>query len=240
MRKSLYLCLLAFCLIGTHNLHAESQDDEYLGVTDPFGDPASYEFGEDEREDKEFFHLGRFLMIGANVGMGIFTGGLGTSVAPAINFGGKLLYFFDKRLCFEIAGSYGSHLDTVIPNQSTTIQLQYDVITITGGFRYYFDTQSAPRAIAVANPYLAFGAGGYIRMLTVLSGAAASTSDTSQFGLYGGGGIEFPIYRGNIYLGLDARYHFVFWSDDGIQAQYPVIDRSGGVFIPQVTLTYNF
>ena len=49
------------------------------GVSDPFGDPTNYEFQEDEKEDKEFFHLGRYVMFGVDLGAGIYTGGLGAT-----------------------------------------------------------------------------------------------------------------------------------------------------------------
>lgn len=224
---------------------AESQEDEYLGVTDPFGDPSNYEFAEDEKADKEFFHLGRFLMLGIDIGAGIFTGGLGSTTNPGMYFGAHLLYFFDRIIAFEAAAHYANHLDSIRPNQTESGDINTDLIPITVGLRYYFDTRSAPSAIAAANPYLAAGGGIYIRRQEVIDGNlpfANQEADTSQFGFYAGGGIEFSIYRRHVYLGIDARFHFVFFTDedDTLNGKLQEGDRAGDYFTPTVTLTYNF
>lgn len=224
---------------------AESQINDYPGVKDPFGDPSNYEFSEDEKDDKEFFHLGRYLMFGIDVGAGIFTGGLGKSAAPAVMFGARFLFFLDRSLAFEAAGHYAYHLDQVRSSGGGGVDYDVDLIPITFGFRYYFDTRGAPRAIAIANPYLAAGGGIYLRTLTpteVSTGLTISADESSSVGIYGGAGVEFPIYGQHVFMGADVRYHMIFFPDESstLNNLVPAGERSGDYLSTVITLTYNF
>jgi len=240
-------CALVLSLAST--ARAESQGSEYKGITDPFGDPANYEFAEDEKEDKEFFHLGRYLMLGVDMGVGIYTGGLGKTVAPGPYFGLRLQYFFDKSICLEAAGHFVQQEDIVTISDAQQIFINTTLIPINLGFRYYFDTKNAPKAIAIANPYLAFGGGAYLRQQEVsetTGGLTASVgnSNTSNFGGYAGGGVEFSIYRRHIYLGADFRYHLIFFVDEsdklGVDDPQDNIHRDGDYFTGVLSITYNF
>lgn len=226
--------------------HAESQNSDYKGINDPFGDPSNYEFAEDEKEDKEFFHLGRFFMLGFDIGAGLFTGGLGASNDPSFYAGAKIIYFFDRSLAFEAAFHYASHTDVIQGTSGGSLTLNTKMMPITGGFRYYFDTRDAPKAIAVANPYLAVGAGLYLRSQTTLESNGITLSDAdpsnANFGIYGGAGMEFNIYHKHLYLGLDLRYHMVFFIDESstLEGALSPGDRAGDYFTPCMTFTYNF
>ena len=247
MKLFLYI-VTSVLLLGApvQPVFAESQGSDYKGVTDPFGDPANYEFAEDEKEDKEFFHLGRYLMLGVDVGAAIFTGGLGKSVEPGASFGGKLLYFFDKSICLEAAAHYSNHLDNVVVDNTSQLQIDTNLIPLTLGFRYYFDTKNAPKAIAIANPYLAFGGGVYMRSQNVIANSpdfdiGIGDTTTSNFGGNAGGGVEFNIYRRHIYLGVDLRYHLIFFTDEADDYGKPgIVDRGGDVFTTYLSITYNF
>ena len=232
-------------LVFSLSAGAESQpSSEYPGVQDPFADPSQYEFTEEEKEDKEFFHLGRFLMLGIDVGAGIFTGGLGASNAAGVLVGFHLVYFFDKAIAFEGRFNYSNHLDSINDaGGNNVLQLDVNLMNAVAGFRYYFDTKSAPRAIAVANPYLAFGAGVYMHSPVAIFGTApAEVADTTAFGGYAGVGAEFLIYRKHVYLGLDLRYHMIFFpfENGNLNGLVPVGDRGGDFFSSVLSLTYNF
>jgi len=215
------LTLLACFLTPLSN--AESQGSDYKGIVDPFGDPTAYEFAEDEKLDKEFFHLGRFLMLGMDLGLGSFTGELGASNEAAFYAGAHLIYFFDKSLGFEARGAYARHLGLDPSLDSVLIPINF-------GFRFYPDIKSAPKPIALANPYLALGGGLYINR----SEAGGFDESTNNFGGYLGGGIEFLIYRRHIYLGADFRYHLVFFDGEEVEG------GSGDYFSSLLTLTYNY
>lgn len=246
-RRFAILGILLFSFLSSPSLRAESQGNDYKGITDPFGDPSNYEFSEDEREDKEFFHLGRYLMLGVDSGLGIFTGGLGKITTPGFLVGAKLLYFFDKSIAFEAAIHYARHTKTLIPTgQTQESVIDTSLIPITGAFRYYFDIKNAPKAIAVANPYLVLGGGVYMRMENVLAQSStlqlSNGASTSSFGGFFGGGAEFNIYRKHIYLGIDVRYHLVFFPDEAetYNGQVPEGTNAGDYFTTLVTLTYSF
>jgi hypothetical protein len=239
--------LVAGCLgaVFCPTARAESQGDDYKGVSDPFGDPTNYEFSEDEKEDKEFFHLGRYVMIGLDLGAGIYTGGLGASNTPGFYVGGHLIYFFDRQVALEAAVHYSNSIDTVNPNQNQLVQINTDLIPITLAFRFYFDTKNAPKAIAVANPYLVAGGGLYIRSQSIIQNVGnlpAPSGSTNSFGGFAGGGVEFAIYGRHTYLGIDLRYHLVFWPDanDTFGGVLPPGSRGGGYTTAAGTLTYNF
>lgn len=239
------LLLLWACFAVVSTARGESQNNDYKGINDPFGDPSNYEFAEDEKEDKEFFHLGRFFMIGFDLGAGLFTGGLGASNDPSFYVGAKILYFFDRALAFEAAFHYASHTDTIIGSTGESVILDTVLIPLTGGFRFYFDTRDAPRAISIANPFLAFGAGAYLRSSdTVRQTGTLSLNNPSNgnFGVYAGGGMEFAVYRKHIYLGLDLRYHMIFFIDENntLDGQLQAGDRGGDYFTPVISFTYNF
>jgi hypothetical protein len=225
--------------------HAESKTSEYPGVSVPFADPAQYEFAEEEKEDKEFFHLGRFMMIGLDLGAGIFTGGLGTSAAPGFLVGGRLIYFFDRAVAFEGGVTYSNHLDQ--PRSSTAgLDIDTNMIGILAGFRYHFDTKAAPRAIAIANPYLSAGGGVFMRDQHVLQASGITTAPTllpsTNFTVYGGGGVQFLVYRGHVYLGVDIRYNLVFFQDETttLSGLVPQGDRAGDYLTTALTVTYSF
>ncbi|MFM8313066.1 MAG: hypothetical protein ACKOA8_02165, partial [Deltaproteobacteria bacterium] len=65
---------------------------------------------------------------------------------------------------------------------------------------------------------------------------------TNSFGGYFGGGAEFNIYRKHIYLGVDIRYHLVFFpdEDDTYDDQVEPGTNSGDYFSTLLTLTFNF
>jgi hypothetical protein len=244
--SSLLGLLMALPVALPRAAHAESQGTEYKGVQDPFGDPSNYEFSEDEKEDKEFFHLGRYIMLGIDAGVSIFTGGLGKTMGPGFYVGGRVLYFFDTNLALEGGIHYSNHLDSVHPSATVAAEIDTNMIPINVGLRYYFPVKNAPKAIAVANPYLVAGGGIYMRSQNVLYtksiNLSANQSSTSSFGAYGGGGVEFPIYRRHFFLGLDLRYHFVFFSDadDTWNGNLQPGDRAGNYFTTMGTITYSF
>ena len=239
----LFLMLAAFF---PRSAHAESQGSDYKGITDPFGDPANYEFAEDEKEDKEFFHLGRYIMLGLDAGVGAFTGGLGQTNSTGFYLGFHVIYFFDRSIALEASAHFASHLDVVKPQSGGQVSLDTKLIPLNLGFRYYFDTREAPKAIAVANPYLAFGAGDYLRSQDVSPDSTIAFTEsgatTSNFGAYGGFGMEFPIYRKHLYVGIDARYHLIFFSDanDTFGSRLNVGDRAGNYVTANMTFTYNW
>lgn len=245
--RSIFLwALIALVAVSANTAWGESQNSDYKGINDPFGDPSNYEFAEDEKEDKEFFHLGRFFMLGLDLGAGLYTGGLGESTDPGFYTGIRVIYFFDRQLAFEAGFHYASQTD-VITAATGRLTLDTTLMPITGGFRFYFDTRDAPRALSLANPYLSLGAGAYLRNSTTTSNTPGFELDTpdpsnANFGAYAGAGMEFSIYRKHLYLGLDIKYHMIIFIDES-STLGNLLDagaRSGDYFTPCISFTYNF
>jgi outer membrane protein W len=123
--------------------------------------------------------------------------------------------------------------------------LDTNMIPINVGFRYYFDVRNAPKAISVANPYVIGGGGYYMRTQNVVfqsAGLGVQNGTTNSFGAFGGAGVEFQIYKRHVYLGIDMRFHFVFFPD-GDQTYNNIVpagSRSGNYFTPSLSLTYSF
>ncbi|MFM8268849.1 MAG: hypothetical protein ACKN9V_01560, partial [Pseudomonadota bacterium] len=214
---------LVMAVVISNFVFAESQGSDYKGIADPFGDPTAYEFSEDEKLDKEFFHLGRFLMLGVDFGLGSYTGGLGETNEAAFYSGAHLIYFFDKSLAFEGRAGYVRH-----QNISGQTAGENTLIPINFGFRFYPDIKNAPKPIAVANPYLALGGGLYIRQTSTTSGLADTS--TNNMGGYFGGGLQFLIYRRHIYLGTDIRYHLVYFDGESAGPPNNPNQNSGNYF----------
>jgi len=238
--------LTAGCLLALSPATVRAESQSFKGGGDPFEDPTDHEFQGDEREDKAFFHLRRDLMFGIDLGAGFFTGGLGASNAPAFLSGAHLVYFFDRQLAIEAGAHYANDVDTISANLNQTGRLNTDLIPITLAFRFYFDTRNAPKAIAIANPYLVGGGGIYLRNQTVIdnlnNALPLPSGSTASFGALAGAGVEFAIYGEHLYLGADFRYHFVFWPDRGDTMKNALPDgaRNGGWISAVATLTYSF
>ena len=79
-----------------------------------------------------------------------------------------------------------------------------------------------------------------MRSETVLAGNDADPASTNSFGGYLGGGAEFNIYRKHIYLGVDIRYHLVFFPDEDAYDDQGPGTNSGDYFSTLLTLTFNF
>ncbi|NBT57752.1 hypothetical protein EBT16_03100 [bacterium] len=231
MKNLSALLFIFLVLVVSGEAFAESQGSDYKGISDPFGDPTAYEFSEDEKLDKEFFHLGRFLMLGIDFGLGSYTGGLGENLEAAFYSGGHLVYFFDKSLAFEGRGGYVKHKIADGSSAQETI-----LIPLNFGFRFYPDVKNAPKPIAVANPYLALGGGLYIQKVS--SGALAEDVSTNNMGGYFGGGLQFQVYRRHIYMGADLRYHLVYFNAEGTGVNPDA--TSGNYFTSVFSFTYNF
>src|SRR5262249_28228813 len=154
--------------------------------------------------------------LGVDLGVAAFTGGLGRTTNPGFYAGVKLLYFFDRSICMEISGHYANHQDTIQPDGNHLLNIDTNMVPTNMGFRYYFDTKNAPKAISMANPFLAVAGGVYMRTQNVTANkgfSQVSDGTTYSFGGNAGGGLEFNIYRRHIYLGIDARFHLIFFPD---------------------------
>lgn len=241
------LLLIFFCFPAWSQSENSAQDFEDYNAfeTDPI---------ELDKEVSEYF--GRFFQSNMLLGTGLFTGGLGRANSPGFNLGLRFVYYFDRVWAAEIAGSWVRH--STFYNSSNTglnnvdMQMQTTVVPIQIGIRYAFDVKQLPRSIALMNPFLASDFELLMRSEKVESSpeltgmpaslkskfAANAVVNSKAYGMNLGGGMEFDVYRNKLFLGVDLRYHILFWSDaDDIVGK---VDRRGNYFTILGMATYNY
>lgn len=188
-----------------------SEDDTY----DPFADYSEFEASEDEEADIHFFKNGRFFNLALMLGGRTFTQELGSLSEPSLAFGFYLAYFFDIRSALQISYVHSSHpLDypPVAAEQFDGISATMALSTLAAHFKYYFNTANITRGFADLNPFLIGGFSINYRNIKINGEDVLVKSNPTGIEL--GGGIEVPIARNKMYLGIQALYHYVTFPDE--------------------------
>ena len=205
-------------------------------------------------------YFGRFFQTNFLLGTGLFTGELGKSNSAGFNMGLRFVFFFDKMWAGELGAAYYGH-NTFYNRENTgvanvDISINTVMLPITLGLRYGFDRDNLPRGIALMNPYLAV-AGEIIFRTEGVKGnptlggltselqakfAPGSTINTTGAGFNLGGGFEFDVYKNKVFMGLDVRYHMIFWPDADIFVGNSTtgLGRSGHYITVMGMATYNY
>jgi hypothetical protein len=208
-----------------------------------------------DREVSDLF--GRFFQTQGVLGTHILTGDLGQAYSAGLMLGAKFIFFFDKVWAGELGGSWARH--TGVYNSTNTetkgidIEQKMTLIPVSLGLRYAFDPDNLTRGFSAMNPYVSAAAVYVFRSEEVVgSPTTTGISNTSLkakfiegqinssrgFGTNLGGGVEFDVYDRKLYLGLDLRYHFYFWSDADVLIG-KLGRRGNGVSIAG-TFSYNY
>lgn len=181
-----------------------------------------------DQEYQETF--GRFFQINTHLGSSVVTGGLGKAYSAGFMFGLRFIFFFDKALAAELSASFVRH--SFLYNEENTgragveIDGSVNMIPLSLGVRYAFDPESLSRGFAAMNPYLVGGGELVFRSEKVKTADTFGLQNdiTQKFndgavvnsramGIFVGGGFEFDVYRKKLFLGLDIRYHLLYWND---------------------------
>ena len=184
------------------------EEDSY----DPFVDYSEFnQMEEEEEEDISFFLQGRFLSANFIVGYRFFTQTLGKITQPGLAYGLSLSYFFNLRFALKIGFLSGSNALSFLTSENTSVQGSFHMTDFNLSLKYYIDPQSLVRFFAVLNPYV-LGGFSQLRRTTVLSQeeegeAPFVPEDVLQFNF--GGGLEIPLIRKKVFLGVEASYHIV-------------------------------
>lgn len=254
MKQSLTLlsCLLFFNGLFAENAKAQSFDD----YSDFAADPILM-----DEESKRVF--GRFFQNNFLVGTGVFTGDLGTANSAGFMIGMRFVFFFDRIWAIEMGAGYGKHKTLYDQNNTNNagvnLSMNTHLLPFSLGFRFGFDQEALPQGIAAMNPYLAAGGELMYRSERVngtpqtdgLSAEAQKFVDndiinSTAMGLVFGGGFEFDVYKNQVLLGLDLRYHWIFWNDSGIRmaessaAGVDDLERNGAYLSILGSFTYNY
>lgn len=215
-----------------------SADDTY----DPFADFSEFEASADEEADIHFFKNGRFFNMAFLLGARAWTQNLAEITDPAPVYGIYLTYFFDIRTALQVSFVHGEHSLNIIPD--TGPDGPYEGFTgnvaltvISADIKYYFNTSNITRGFADLNPYLIGGFSMNQRTISVAGEDVLAKS--SPTGVQAGFGLEVPIARNKMYMGLQFMYHYVNFPDENelIQQEgfrtnvYPKGDFVQGLFV---------
>ena len=214
------LILVGSGLLYSHTAQAESDKGRYLIAQtdpdesyDPFTDYSEFDEESDEEADINFFRNGRFFTVGMVAGYRGFTGNMANIYDPGPDFGLYLSYFFDLKLALSIGFQTGDHaVKFTTQNKTNTYLGNISISSLNADLKYYLNTQNVTRGLADLNPYILGGIGQFYRTYT-LNGLDDYARD-SAMGFDIGAGIEIPLMRKKAYLGIQAAYHYVNFSDE--------------------------
>jgi hypothetical protein len=219
MMKKLIVCLLICLTSGL--AHAQSTDDLSQDDTyDPFADYSEFEASADEEADINFFKNGRFFNLAFLFGGQMFTEEMGQLIKPAPEFGMYFTYFFDIRTAIQISYLHSDHAFNVESGSTPAgayngFSGNVSLSNVEVYMKYYFNTQNITRGFADLNPYLVGGLSINYRTISLTGETVLLKS--SPTGVDFGAGIEIPIARNKMYLGLQMMYHYVSFPDENSQ-----------------------
>ena len=220
----------------------------------PFpGDPMTNFWNDDAETQEEamirFYEYGRFIHI---IGFGEFLVPVGSRASiytAGMLIGGKFSYFLDWNIAITVYLGIGFIPILIEGVSGANLTGTSNLFDMGAGFKYYFNFHDISRIIASVNPYFAFSAG-LLVVQDELDTTALSTGTTSisypeysgyGFKVYAGLGLEFPIFRKSILLGVEAGYHLLFLpvSADNTVANSEEMDYSGDAIGMSLNLIWD-
>jgi len=222
-----------------------------------YDDYSAFESDPVQLDEEVSRYFGRFFQTDFLFGTGLFTGELGQSNGPGLDLGLRFVFYFDKLWGGELGVGYYSH-SSFYNKQNTgkdgiDIGLTTVMVPVSLGVRYSFDRDNLPHGISLMNPYLAVageiifrseGVSGNPTVTGITDPAVAdkfrqgAVISTTAYGANFGGGFEFDVYRNKLFLGLDLRFHVIYWPDASTLVGQ--LGRSGDYFTVLGQLSYNY
>jgi hypothetical protein len=253
LRRILCFRVLTAIVASTFlSFQAKAQDGIQSNIYDDY---SAFESDPVQLDEEVSRYFGRFFQTNFLIGTGLFTGELGQSNTAGLDFGLRFVFYFDKMWAGELGVGYYKHKSFYNADNTgdATIDIDLDtvMIPVSLGVRYAFDRDNLPRAISLMNPYLAVN-GELIFRSENVSGDPSVGSDpniqdkfgnhgvvsTTAYGVNVGGGFEFDVYKNKVFLGLDVRFHLLFWPDaDTLVGD---LGRSGNYFTVMAMCSYNY
>lgn len=182
-------------------------DDSY----DPFADYSEFEEAAQEEADIHFFRNGRFFTFGFVGGMRNFTGAWGTLYSQSPSFGANITYFFDMRFALQVSYLVSSHAFT-FRGPLTSLAGTVDFSQTSFHLKYFVNPQNMTRGLANLNPYVIGGFSNFYRGYTFVG--EFDFVKNSAFGADIGAGIEIPLMRNQMFLGIEGMFHLVNFTDE--------------------------
>ncbi len=242
-------------LLATALNWANAQNSQTTG----YDDYSAFESDPVQLDEEVSRYFGRFFQTNFLMGTGLFTGELGKANSAGFDIGIRFVFFFDKLWAGELGVGYYSHKTNYNAENTgvagADIDLDTVILPVTLGVRYAFDRDNLPRGISLMNPYLAlngeilfraegvsgdpsYGTGNGIDANVRDKFRQGSVVNTTAFGTSIGGGFEFDIYKNKVFLGLDVRYHIMFWQDASVLVGK--LGRAGNYVTALGMLSYNY
>ncbi len=217
-----------------------AEDTQQAGsqeLSNPFSDFVPFEDEYDVDEDERFMYFGRFFAISLGTGLHKFGGNMGklyNTAIPVIDF--RLIYFFDFRLAGQIGISSASHAFNAEPSGAVEVSL----FRLNADLKYYFDTKNMGAAITTANPYMVAGFSQTYR--TQVFQTENSVEKDNAFAVSGGLGMEFALKPRKTSIGVEARYHQIFFQDRNENQYLPsgLEDLTGPMYSLITSLIFFF
>ena len=205
---SLFLAFL--CVSGLAHAQSDSAD-----AYDPFVDFSEYEEATQEEADINFFRNGRFFTLGFVGGYQQFTDSLGKMYQNSPNYGLFLSYFFDLRFALQLTFKTGDHTLNFTSPEGTAVRGNASITNTGLNLKYYMNTQNVTKGLAQFNPYLTGGFAQISRTTTVTDESAFGKESSNAFNI--GAGVEIPMMRNKMYIGLQADYYLVNFADENTE-----------------------
>ncbi|MEO0337018.1 MAG: hypothetical protein AAF202_11515, partial [Pseudomonadota bacterium] len=202
-----------------------AQEFEAGDAYDPFADYSEFEATEEEEADINFFRNGRFFTVGFLGGYQMFTETLGDLYDPAFDFGLYLSYFFDLRFAIQLQFTTGDHNLSFTSPGGVRVNGNVSVTTLGILLKYYLNTQNVTKGIADLNPFV-FGGFNQITRTATVEGEDAFAKE-GPMGFEFGSGIELPMMRDKMYIGFQASYTLVTFSDENSEITLATGERTG-------------
>ena len=193
------------------NLWLIAQNDEEPDSTyDPFVDYSEFENTAEEQKSINFFQTGRFLSIGAQGGVQLFTQNMALLYEAGPVYGGYLNYFFNLYFALQFSVLLSTHNITL-----ESFVGGADFLSINLDFKYLFDRKLFHRSMHWLQPFVLFGFGhSKVTMVATLTDQTGFYED-SGYGLNIGGGLEF-LFSKFIYAGLLYTFRFVNFQEEAL------------------------
>jgi opacity protein-like surface antigen len=243
-------------IIFLSKLSLSSAQSDNGTSTNLYDDYSAFESDPVQLDEEVSRYFGRFFQTNVLLGTGIFMGDLGKANSSGFNLGVRFVFYFDKIWGGELGAGYYTHKTSYNKDNTGFNNISVDMdtvlIPVTLGLRYAFDRDNLPRGISLMNPYLALGGEMIFRSEGVKGSPDNSGIDpeikdkfidgsvisTTAFGFTLGGGFEFDVYKNKVFLGLDLRYHFIFWPD--ADKFIGNLGRGGNYFTILGMVSYNY
>ncbi len=206
--------ILAVIFIFCNQAIAQYEGDD---VYDPFADYSEFEENSQEEADINFFRNGRFFNVALLLGGRMFTGGMATNMEAAPSPGVAFTYWFNLRLALQFSYIYSQHIvgPVILQPGATDSDIAAGNMSLTSlafDLKYYLNTNNVTRGLANLNPFFLFGFSQNSRAFSFVDSFQVGKDEGAGLDL--GMGIEIPIARNEMFVGLQFVYTYVNFASE--------------------------